>query len=774
MVDGSPLLDETNATLTLNNVTTANNGAYHVFLENDLPDMVTSATANLTVIADTTPPHIVIAYSRDLGTIVVTFSEPMNQASVEEELYYYVENVNNPADVLAPVEVLLNADRTNAVLNIPGLTPGANYKVFVSTVTDASAAMNMITEAGGQAPLHQFTSTDAIITDTFRVWRYMESTAPAGWQASSFDDSTWATGFNGFVTPTGESLSDPAYTLNTTTLTAPSAANIATYFRTHFVWNGTGTVAIVQINGAVDDGAVIYVNGQEATRIRMPSGTVTPTTLATAQGTGDPVHELDGPINVLMANLQNGTNILAVEVHQNSTTSSDIMIALSLRVSVPQLPTGPPVITQQPTGGVIAERAAFSFFAVATGAEPLMFQWTKDGSDIPGATASSYSIASAVPLDSGTYRVRVSNSADPAGVLSDPAALAVQPDTNAPAFVMAIGDTDLTNFVLYFTDTISTNTGENIANYQIQLAAGGGALTIASAVATNGTNVIVTTIEPRVAGQNYSITANVTDNAATPNAAAPATRTVLAAVVLLQPDDVTIWRYDQSGVDRSLDSWMSTTYDASTWATGPNGFSSAASEIVPAGYELRSIILIPQNAAGPKTAYFRVPFEYPAGATALAWRGVVDDGAVFYVNGTEAYRIRIDPGLVTYNTDADTSPETGDTHPAEGFFVMNTPSLQTGQNLLAVELHQSGTNSSDAVLSIQLVALVGDSPTGPSVNISRSGSGQITIAWNGAFCLQETAEITTATVWTASAVQNGVPFTPSGPARFYRLITCGN
>jgi hypothetical protein len=774
---GVMLLDQTNATLRLPAVTPADNGGYYVELQNDLPDSETSATANLTVIADTTPPHVVIAYLRDATTVVVTFSEPVDPLTGEEEFNYYVENVDNINDSLVPSDAVLDASRTSAVLTFPTLTPGANYRLVAVAITDASAARNVITPAGGLAPLHQFPSANAILTDTVRQWRYMEASAPDGWQSPGFDASTWTEGFNGFATATGESLSDPAYVINTATLTAPSAANIATYYRTTFQWNGTGTVALVEFNGAVDDGAVFYVNGQEATRVRMPSGAVTSTTLATAQGNGDPVHNLDGPITVLMTNLIAGNNVLAVEVHQNATGSSDVLMALGLRVSVPQLPTGPPLITQHPQGGTIAERDPVSFSVVATGAEPLSYQWTKDGTDIPGQTSSSYMIGSAIPSDSGVYRVRVSNPVNTAGVLSDPATLVVLPDTNAPVFVRAIGDIDLTTFNLDFTDTISELTGNDITRYQIQLVGGGGALTIASATVTNQTNVIVTTVEPRVAGQNYEITANVADNAATPNVAAPATRRVLAAVLLLQPDDITLWRYDQTGVDRTAEPWTLGAYDDSSWLTGAAGFSTGPGELVPTGYELRTTTLTPQNAAGPKTVYFRVPFDYPftPGATALAWRGAVDDGAVFYVNGAEGSRIRIAaPGPVSYTNDAVNAPESSETHPAEGFVAIETPALQTGPNLLAVELHQSGTNSSDAVLSIQLVALVEDFTLRPTLNITRGpGADQLTLSWSGNYCLQEAVEVTATTAWTASAVANGVPFTPAGPARFYRLITCG-
>jgi hypothetical protein len=60
----------------------------------------------------------------------------------------------------------------------------------------------------------------------------------------------------------------------------------------------------------------------------------------------------------------------------------------------------------------------------------------------------------------------------------------------------------------------------------------------------------------------------------------------------------------------------------------------------------------------------------------------------------------------------------------------------------------------------------------PELAIEKSGS-QVTISWSGNFCLQESSEVGPGAVWTASAVANGVPFTPPATGnKFYRLISC--
>ncbi len=85
--------------------------------------------------------------------------------------------------------------------------------------------------------------------------------------------------------------------------------------------------ATFTLNYTVDDGCVVYVNGTEAGRYNMPSGNVTYETFATTYADGNP----DSGTMTLDASLfHQGTNVIAVEVHNNSSTSSDIYWDASL------------------------------------------------------------------------------------------------------------------------------------------------------------------------------------------------------------------------------------------------------------------------------------------------------------------------------------------------------------------------------------------------------------------------------------------------------------
>ncbi|TVR50690.1 MAG: hypothetical protein EA425_09235 [Puniceicoccaceae bacterium] len=70
-----------------------------------------------------------------------------------------------------------------------------------------------------------------------------------------------------------------------------------------------------------------------------------------------------------------------------------------------------PVFVQQPTGGEFAESATVTLTAAAEGMPEPSYQWFKDGTALAGATTAELILPSAAPADSGSYRVRATNSA---------------------------------------------------------------------------------------------------------------------------------------------------------------------------------------------------------------------------------------------------------------------------------------------------------------------------------------------------------------------------
>ncbi|HVV72289.1 MAG TPA: lamin tail domain-containing protein, partial [Verrucomicrobiae bacterium] len=94
----------------------------------------------------------------------------------------------------------------------------------------------------------------------------------------------------------------------------------------------------------------------------------------------------------------------------------------------------------------------------------------------------------------------------------------------------------------------------------------------------------------------------------------------------------------------------------------------------------------------------------PAGSSVnLLVSTVLDDGGVVYLNGSEAFRLGISGSPVLYSTYANRT--VGDAGP-EGPFTFDAGPLATGDNVLAAEVHQANSGSSDIVWAMSLDAIV--------------------------------------------------------------------
>jgi hypothetical protein len=166
-------------------------------------------------------------------------------------------------------------------------------------------------------------------------WRYMQTTNLDGvaWISLNAKDSTWPTG-NGLLAFENNSAITP---LIQTTLTDPRIGSAfvnpghAYYFRTKIVVSNDISAYQVNASAYIDDGAVFYINGTEIIpRIRMNGGTVTNMTLANGTPPGGDATTPD-TFTIPGALFIVGTNVIAVEVHQSATNSSDIVFGLQLQ-----------------------------------------------------------------------------------------------------------------------------------------------------------------------------------------------------------------------------------------------------------------------------------------------------------------------------------------------------------------------------------------------------------------------------------------------------------
>jgi hypothetical protein len=157
------------------------------------------------------------------------------------------------------------------------------------------------------------------------VWRYLDNGSDQGtaWQAPAFDDALWQTG----NAQLGYGDNDEAARVSF----GPLSTNkyITTYFRHAFTMDNPAVFTNLTLSLLRDDGAVVYLNGREVARQNMPATAITYRTLASAGVSGAAEATFyDAPLAA--TNLVAGVNVLAVEVHQNTASSSDLSFDLRL------------------------------------------------------------------------------------------------------------------------------------------------------------------------------------------------------------------------------------------------------------------------------------------------------------------------------------------------------------------------------------------------------------------------------------------------------------
>ncbi|WP_426295104.1 fibronectin type III domain-containing protein [Dyadobacter endophyticus] len=156
-------------------------------------------------------------------------------------------------------------------------------------------------------------------------WKYLQDGVVQNgstWATAGYNDASWQSG----NAPFGFG-SNAGYTYATTLQRGPNNTtpnHPVFYFRKSFQVSNTSAYASLRLRATLDDGIVIYIGGVEVARKNM-----TPSQGGYA-GTpvGTPLLTIDTVLSV--NRIQNGTNIIAVELHQTGQTSSDIYFDLQL------------------------------------------------------------------------------------------------------------------------------------------------------------------------------------------------------------------------------------------------------------------------------------------------------------------------------------------------------------------------------------------------------------------------------------------------------------
>jgi hypothetical protein len=293
---------------------------------------------------------------------------------------------------VAVTQAALQADRRTVVLTTAAHADG-NYTLTVSNVQDlASPSPNTV--AAGTQGVYSFTSApppadagtpadggvdagvpvdggmaEALVPEG-GAWAYSigSSAPPADWADTLFDDSTWARG------PAPLGFGEPEVR---TTLSMGSAVTV--YARYEFdLFVSPGAISKLVLRAQYDDGFVAYLNGTEVARRGVGAAQTFQTTATSHEATAFETLDLTAHKGLLGG----GDNVLAIEVHNTSTSSSDLFLDAELSAVIVEGP--PPTVTDlSPADGAqaVPTTAQISFHVrdSASGVDPNNIQLFVNG-----------------------------------------------------------------------------------------------------------------------------------------------------------------------------------------------------------------------------------------------------------------------------------------------------------------------------------------------------------------------------------------------------------
>ena len=155
-----------------------------------------------------------------------------------------------------------------------------------------------------------------------------------------------------------------------------------------------------------------------------------------------------------------------------------------------------------------------------------------------------------------------------------------------------------------------------------------------------------------------------------------------------------VWNYyDQTNVPSF---WNTLDFDDSTWESGTGilGYGDDQDTQIEYGMDAQNKNI---------SAYFRHHFELTetSNITELEFEILIDDGAVVYMNGSEIARFNMPDGAVNENTEAIDVIGSNDETTYQQVRI-NPDNLLTGENIIAISIHQSSPTSSDLSFDLSL------------------------------------------------------------------------
>ncbi|MEO8231359.1 MAG: CotH kinase family protein [Ignavibacteriota bacterium] len=231
---------------------------------------------------------------------------------------------------------IYNDENTPVDLSDYGLTDDASkpYKWVLPQLTIA-AKDHLLIFASDKNRTEYVKHWETII-DWGDVWKYRLGTSepPVAWKNLGFDDQSWLSGPSGF-----------GYGDNDDSTIVPASVN-SVYVRKTFSVQDVNQIKKLFLHVDYDDAFVAYLNGIEIARANIGTVNIPPTFNQSANTYTEPLIVYGGKpngysIENYQSILQNGENVLAIQVHNYGTGSSDLTLIPFLTLGMNVVPADP-------------------------------------------------------------------------------------------------------------------------------------------------------------------------------------------------------------------------------------------------------------------------------------------------------------------------------------------------------------------------------------------------------------------------------------------------
>jgi hypothetical protein len=384
--DGAALAGANAAGYTIAAASPADAGAYSVRVSNGAGS-ITSATAELTVVAQATPPTIAIG------------PQSLAVAAGANATFTVIANGTAPFAYQWSHDSVAIPGATGAMLTIASaqIVDGGFYSVVVSNSAGSTTALPArleVTPAAIAPTLTQQPTDLTVGIGSFASFTVVAAGTPPlayQWRKDGVDVAGATT--PALVIASAQIADAGAYTV----VVANSAGSVT---------SGPALLSVENVATA----PVVLVDPADTT-----AAVGAPVSFTVLAAGSEPLSyqwlkdglEIGGATMATLtitSVLDSDAGSYACVVSNSAGTATSVAAQLTILA-----PLVAPEITQQPSDQTVAAGAAVSFTVVAGGTAPLSYQWRKDGVALDGATAATLTIPAVQPADAGGYSCVVTN-----------------------------------------------------------------------------------------------------------------------------------------------------------------------------------------------------------------------------------------------------------------------------------------------------------------------------------------------------------------------------